>query len=380
MNEAGSELRALRDYPVIDVDVHIHEDFAEIAKFAEPDLRRSIEIEKSPEAWLDTPGYSPLTVYDPPLGEKAKREVHLIRNSDQLRTDLDQMGIDAAIVYTGRLLGTATRQEASYAVGMMHAYNDYLVKNWLNPERGIYGAIMIAAQDPKASALEIERLAHTDGFVSAYLPMANVYPLWGHRQYDPIYAAAQSADLPVVLQGYTQVYPVFPHQFDQFDTALAKQVLSKPFGAMANLVSIITTGALARFPNLKVVFTECGVSWLPFILRRLDRQYHWLREEVPFYTSNPSQHLRHQVFLTTHSLEETANPVTLAALLTDDGLADQILFATDWPHYDADSVNSIQGLPLPEPNKRKILSDNALRTFRFSKDIKIARGSRKASS
>lgn len=365
----------MNDYPVIDVDVHIHEDFARVAAFAEPNLRRSLELEKSPEARLDTPGYSPFTVYDPPLGEKANPEIHLIRSSQQLREDLDERGIDATIVYTGRLLGTAVRQEASYAVGIMRAYNNYLQEDWLNPGRGIYGAMMIAAQDPKASALEIERLAQTRGFVSVYLPMANVYPLWGHRQYDPIYAAAQTAGLPVVLQGYTQVYPVFPYQLEQFDTALAKQLLAKPFGAMANLVSIITTGVLARFPKLKVVFTECGLSWFPFVTRRLDRQYHWLRQEVPFYTSRPSEYLKHRVYLTTHSLEETADPMTIAALMADDSLADQILFATDWPHYDADSVNSIRSLPLREDQKRKILSENALSTFRFSNDLVTAAGS-----
>lgn len=121
---------------------------------------------------------------------------------------------------------------------------------------------------------------------------------------------------------------MFPYQLEQFETALAKQVLAKPFGAMANLVSIITTGVLTRFPRLKVVFTECGLSWYSFVIRRLDRQFRWLRQEVPFYSSKPSEHLKERVYLTTHSLEE-ANPQMLAALLTDDNVVDQVLFSSD---------------------------------------------------
>lgn len=80
----------------------------------------------------------------------------------------------------------------------MRAYNDYLLSHWLDLQRGIYGAIMTAAQDPQSSAREIDRLAGTEGFCAVYLPMTNVSPLWGHRQYAPIYAAAQNAGLPVV--------------------------------------------------------------------------------------------------------------------------------------------------------------------------------------
>lgn len=70
MAEQRSQMKFSRDYPVIDVDVHIHEDFAAVAKFADGTLRRSLEMERSPDARLDMPGYSPFTAYDPPIGEK----------------------------------------------------------------------------------------------------------------------------------------------------------------------------------------------------------------------------------------------------------------------------------------------------------------------
>lgn len=370
MTASDSQTVFRSDYPIIDADVHIHEDPQELAEFSDGNLRLALESHQLPERWLDAPGYSPLTLFEPPLTEDVGREPHVIRNAAQLRADLDQNGIDAAVIFTGRLLSTAVLQDASYPLSISKTYNRYLRERWLNPAQGIYGAIMVASQDPKASAQEIERQAQVEGFAAVYLPMAGVYPLWGHRQYDSIYAAAVAADLPVVLQGYTQVHSVLPYQLDQYDTALAKQTISKPFGAMANLTSIVTTGVLARFPDLKIVFTECGVSWLPFLSWRLDQQYRWLRHEVPFYEDKPSEYIRKQVYVTSQALEAPDDPETLVALLAGIGAQDRVLFSTDWPHYDADRIERILNLPIPDDWKRKILSDNACRVFKLRPPVR----------
>jgi uncharacterized protein len=352
--------------PIVDAEVHIHENPAELAEHAEGLLRRAMEAPPPKERWLDTPGLSPLTAYDPPLGFDPLHEPHVVRNVQQLRDDLDELGIDAAVVFTGRLLDQAAVHRPGEPLEIARTYNRYLQARWLDPSLGVYGAIMTAAQDPNGSAQEIEQYADVPGFAAVYLPMACVYPLWGHRQYDPIFAAAQAAGLPVVLHGFTQVYPVFPHQLEQFDTALAKQTLSKPFSAMANLTSMVTTGVFARFPDLKVVFAECGISWLPFLMWRLDHQYQWLRHELPFYSEKPSWYLRHQVYGTTHGLEGADDAQTLAALIASIGGPDRLLFATDWPHYDADRVERIADLPLPEGWGERILGTNSQQVFKLT--------------
>jgi len=356
------------DYPVIDVDVHIHETTPDLVEFADGTLRRTLELDRSVENYLDTPGLSPLTAYDPPLSDDPQRNARVARDTGELRSVLDELGVDAAIVYTGRLLGTAIRHDPAFAVDITQTYNRYLQARWLRPDEGIYGAILVAAQDAKASAREIERCAAEPGFAAVMLPMASVYPLWGHADYEPIYAAAEAAGLPLVLQGYTHVFPVFPYQMQQFDTALAKQVLARPFGVMANFVNFVTTGALARHPKLKVVLAECGFSWLLPMLWRLDSQHQWLREETPFYSGDakPSDVMQ-QIYVTTHRLEEPKNPQTLAALFSELNLAEHMLFATDWPRYDADveGVERVLNLPVPTEAKRKILSDNARAIFKL---------------
>lgn len=357
--------------PIIDADVHIHEPDADLAPYLEMPWRRALEAGPTSQSQrnargeriFDTPGYYPLTPYDPMLGDFPEEEPHRVTSPDLLRSDLDGRGIDAAIVFTGRLLNAASTNDLAYAEALARSYNRYVAERWVAPARGIYAAIMAANQASIDAAREIERYAALDGFAAVYLPMAGNYPLWGDRSHDPIFAAAQEAGLPVVLQGATTVATVFPYQLHHLQSALAKQALSQPFGALANLTNMVATGVFARFPRLRVVVNDAGVGWLPLLLDRLDHFHPYLREEAPSLDPRPSDHLRGRVFVTTHPVRG-ADPTVLAACIQALGIPN-VLFGSDWPHFDADSPDDVRALPLSDDATRQILGANALALFRL---------------
>ena len=128
--------------------------------------------------------------------------------------------------------------------------------------------IIPCSQDPEDVAREIEKYAKEPTVVGIYLPTAGVNPLWGHRKYDPIFQAAQDGDLPVLLHSVTVVHTVFACHLHEFQSDLGQHTLSHTFAMMANMVSMIETGVPVRFPNLRVAFTEAGVSWVPFMMHR----------------------------------------------------------------------------------------------------------------
>jgi uncharacterized protein len=349
---------------VIDCDVHIHEYPPHLAPYIEQPWRRVLETMQVNERWLDVPGYSPLTTLDPLLGDFPGDPPHLITTPEILRADLDARGVAAALLFTGQWLTIAGSSDEPYVTAVMRAHNRYLRERWVDPARGIYAPVMAVPQNPAAAAAEIEAHADVPGFAAVWLPMGNMWPLWGDRGYDPIMAAAEAADLPVVLQGATVVGTLFPYQLSQYDTALAKQALAQPLSAITALVNIVTTGVLERFPRLKVVFTEAGLSWLLPVMWRLDLQYADLRQEVPFLTMPPSEYIRRNVHVTSHRLERPADPAALASAIAAIGGPERVLFASNWPHYNADDVSAIDRLPLNAEEKALILGGNARRVLR----------------
>ncbi|HEV8637355.1 MAG TPA: amidohydrolase family protein [Chloroflexota bacterium] len=346
---------------VFDADVHIHERAADLAPFCEMPWRLALENDRTGDRWLDTPGYSPLTPLDPPLGERPEPDVHVVDDPDTLRADLDRRGVDAALMITDGLIGLPASTSADYAVSVAAAYNRYLRERWIDPARGLYGAILAAPQDPAAAAEEIGHYADVPGVAAVLLSTVDVSPLWGNRFYDPIFAAATAAGLPLVLHGATVYGNVFPYQLQHFETATARGALAQPLGAVANLTSLVTNGVLARHPSLKLLFCEAGLAWLPFLTSRLDGQYRHLKDELPALTSAPSGHIRAQVWVTTHPLGDLASAGSLARSLVEAIGPDRVVFASDWPHFDHDDRSAVEALSLPVG----ILGDNAGALFRL---------------
>src|SRR3712207_9043895 len=103
---------------------------------------------------------------------------------------------------------------------------------------------------------------YTTLFRSVYLPCAGLDPLWGHRRYDPIYEAAEAADLPILLHSVTVVHPVFPFNLHVFETEFGRHICGHTFSIMANLVHMISAG-VPRSEERRVG-KECRSRWSPY--------------------------------------------------------------------------------------------------------------------
>ncbi len=347
---------------IVDVDVHVSDTPAALAPYCALPWRKSLEaLANGPQRYLDIPGFAPSLKLDPPIpGGHPTRSV---RTAAEMREELSALGIDIGILFPDNFLLFAPIPNIEYATELSHAYNRWLLEEWLTRDRGLYGAILACPQNPEDSAREIERYGKEDQVVAVYLPTAGVNPLWGHRKYDPILAAAKAAGLPVALHSVTLVSPAFPYQLDQFENHFARQVLSHSFAMQANLVSLMHTGVPARYPGLKIVFTEAGLAWVPYLMWRMDKYHQEYRRMVPFLEERPSVYMKRQMWFATQPLEEPDNPRDLVATIGLYGGEDRTLFASDWPHHDFDHPKAILNLPMSPEMKRKIMGENALALF-----------------
>jgi predicted TIM-barrel fold metal-dependent hydrolase len=99
-------------------------------------------------------------------------------------------------------------------------------------------------------------------------------------------------------------------------------------------------------------------------MQRLDSEYMMRSSEAPLLKRRPSEYIA-EMYFTSQPLERSNLKLTEAAF---DAIhaETQLLFASDWPHWDFDLPNSITSLPfLNERAKRNILGFNAARLFKL---------------
>jgi predicted TIM-barrel fold metal-dependent hydrolase len=356
----------LEDVFIVDADVHAHEIPNELAPFTEPAWRPAVEnAARIPRRYLDVPTYAPggtgpLPGAALPSLRGAREEI--VWNADQLRRELDAFAIDAAVIFPDFFLKIAALPHPDYAAALARAYHRWIAERWVHQENDLYGVIIAVHQDPAAAVAEIERWAGHPRFVAVFLPTCQVYPLWGHRRYDRVLAAAEAADLPVALHSVSGSSWGFPFNVEQFITAPTAHTASHVFAMMSNLMSFIEHGVPVRFPGLRILFTEAGLTWVPFLRMRLDKEFTEQRRAWPFYDDLPSKQID-KMYFATQPIEEPVQRQDLVDLIRVYHGEDTTLFASDWPHHDFDHPRAAFELPLSDTAKRQIMGLNALKVF-----------------
>jgi uncharacterized protein len=359
---AANRRETLSDLFILDADVHVHEDPAELAEYADAPWDVGLrEIATVQERYLDLPGISPRAEYRVPFpGGSNRRQV--ATSAAEMRHGLDALHVDQAVLFPDHLLSLAMVRDPAFATTLARAYNRWLHERWLTEERSLKGALVIAPQNPQAGAEDIRRYAGAREFACVYLPASGLKILYGHEVYDPVYRAAAESGLPVVIHSVEAIYPAFPFQLEQFRTSLAVHALAHPLSMVANLVSMLETGVPIRFPGLKIGFMEAGTGWVPFIANRLDKEYIERRREVPLLQERPSRTMR-RFFYGTQPIEEPERRADVVALFELFDGENQAMFASDWPHHDFDHPQHVFGLPFSPEARRKIMGLNASRFF-----------------
>jgi predicted TIM-barrel fold metal-dependent hydrolase len=188
-------------------------------------------------------------------------------------------------------------------------------------------------------------------------------PVKGHTldesYYDPLYKSAQELGVPLMVHEGSGAYlPTagvdrFPGQW--FFT----HTVSHPFEQMLASLSLICKGTLEKHPELQVVFLESGAGWLPYWLWRMDEHYEILPFQVSWLKMKPSDYFRRQCYVSCEPEEDRLGEAVQAIG------AERVLFASDYPHWDAKLSGAPQEIiersDLSREAKRKIMGENAAR-------------------
>ncbi|MCU0311782.1 MAG: amidohydrolase [Acidimicrobiales bacterium] len=248
---------------------------------------------------------------------------------------LDREGIDAQVLYpnvggfgNGYFLRLGDRELVAQCV---RAYNDFLV-DWCSadPDR-LIAITALPFWDLELSIAEIDRcLANGHRAINfCNQPQDYGMPPLAHRHWDPIWARAQEAGIPVNFHvGGGSMGTMFNDEADMgWMTNFAKVSSLIFLDNMRCVADLVFGGVCHRFPDLKFVSVESGVGWVPGALETFDWQWRngGIRLEHPEYDLLPSEYYRRQIYGCFWFEEQVARDAITA-------YPDNILFETDYPH------------------------------------------------
>jgi predicted TIM-barrel fold metal-dependent hydrolase len=245
------------------------------------------------------------------------------------------------------------------AAGLARAVNDWIAREWLDREPRLRASIVVSPQNAEFAVDEIERCAADPRFVQVLLPVSDELPP-GRRAHWPIYAAAARHRLPVGFHaGTTYKHPPTSVGWPSYVT---EEYVGQAQAFQGALTSLVCEGVFAKFPDLRVVLLESGVTWLPAHLWRLTKFWRGLRMEVPWVDRPPTEIVREHVRLTAQPFDGPPDPAQLSRLFEQLGSDALLLFATDYPHWQFDGLDALPA-GLSPALARKIMVDNPLATY-----------------
>jgi aminocarboxymuconate-semialdehyde decarboxylase len=155
--------------------------------------------------------------------------------------------------------------DAKIAVEAARVFNDSLAAA-IAPDKTRFGGwALLPMQDPQAAALELRRCVRDHGFVGGHIA-SNVRGVYLHDDsFAPIFQAAVDLNVPLF------VHPADPLGKDRTREFELTIVAGYLFDSTINILKMICSGFLDRWPTLKLVCAHAG-AFSPALRARMQRE------------------------------------------------------------------------------------------------------------
>jgi uncharacterized protein len=217
---------------------------------------------------------------------------------------------------------------------------------------------------PDDAVRELRRVAEHPQIAAVTLS-PSIGRLLGHPLYNPIYEAAAELGLPIVVHrgidtmtdAPTGTAAGAPYTFAEYQTLA-------PLALMTNVMSLVTNGVFARYPDLRFYIVGGGLGWVDSMLLRVDTLWRSLRRDFPWVTEPPSTYFDRQVRISTYGME-SRTPDTLRRLTElKPHLRQLVCFGSGYPSWDSLGPDDVRAL-LPIEWHDDVMHNNADGWFRW---------------
>jgi len=361
--------RKLDNYFIVDVDSHIGDGAAW------PEILQMIENEAVREAAFsfgggtgrgaflnDTPGLQWQSVggriphgaglKEPVEDKSVPREVALSRKA------IESLALDYQVFFPNALLFLGMHPVREMEVELSTAYNRWIVEQVLPHEPRMKAMLYLPFNTLAAAEAMVKRFLGAPGVVGFLVTSTRYQPVHAN-EYMRLYAMLEEADMPIGFHAHHNWNNEYTRQLNRF---ISMHAISFVLSNLVHMTNWIINGLPERFPKLKVMWIESGLAWVPFLMQRLDNEYLMRVSEAPLLKRLPSDYMR-DMFYTMQPME-TSNLKLLEGTFDAIRAETQLLYASDWPHWDFDVPARVFDLPfLDDRSKRNILGLNAARLF-----------------
>lgn len=370
-----AERRGLDRMLVVDVDAHHYEgeSWAEIGSYIEdPVIRRQNDAGGGVMA-----GAANLSQMLPSqLGnqdQSGRITRYRLRRKEEWQEDgeqrdlvlarraMDMIGIDYQVLFPTPMLYLGLHPQVEVEVALARAYARWIGERVLAPEPRIKTLLYLPFGDPEASLRMVREFGEMPGVVG-FMVTAVRYRAVHENAYMPLYRELQERGLPLGFHaGYTWNGD---RRMESLNSFASVHALGFVIHNLVHMTNWVMNGMPERFPDLKVIWIETGLACVPFLMQRLDHEYAMRTSEAPLLRRRPSEYLR-EMYYTSQPLEYT----DLEALRSTFRMIDapsQLMYSSDYPHWDFDLPSRIYDLPfLSDGDRASILGLTASRLFRL---------------
>ena len=232
--------------------------------------------------------------------------------------------------FAGQVFLEAKDKELAHAC--VRAFNDWMIDEWCGTSGGrLIPLCLIPLWHPVAAAAEVRRNAARGCRAIAFTELPTNIGLPSihdaGRFWDPLFDACDETGTVLCMHigSGSKMQTTSPDAPAGVVTALTS------LNAYMAMTDWLLSGVLARFPRLKIAFSESQVGWMPFLLERVDHVFTesrvWSNLD-PSLTDLPSSYVPGRVF----------------GCFFDDMIGvdarheigiGQLVFETDYPHQDS---------------------------------------------
>jgi predicted TIM-barrel fold metal-dependent hydrolase len=363
-----AEKRRYDDMLIVDVDSHHYETeaFSEIAAYIDDPVMRSEALYQGMSRGGVTSvdgSYQEMTgrVTRYPMRRRENTPPPIHRDITLMRRWMDAMGVDMACMFPTPMLNISTCPRPEVETALARAYNKWLCEVILTQEPRLTSMLYLPFNDPDACLRMVEEFGDRKGVIG-FMVTSTHYKSVQDNAYVKTYAALQERGLPL---GFHAAYTWGDQSTRLMNRFISVHALGFVWHNLVHMTNWIVNGMPERFPKLKTIWIESGLAWVPFLMQRLDNEYMMRSSDAPLLKRKPSDYMR-EMFYTSQPMEMVDNKEALELTFKMIKADSQLLYSSDYPHWDMDLPSTIYDLPfLDEAAKRAILGTNAQKLFKL---------------